>query len=113
MIPKPVNKLATTIFALRDALKEAQVLNYDEEPVINLPLEAGRRFEMWLAFAVDQQFLSHLHPQTLERDDGYYRTVRFMGVIFKWPLHIQMRPDGKIVPQPWPKNRLHLVSNDK
>jgi len=72
MIPKPVNKLATTIFALRDALKEAQVLNYDEEPVINLPLEAGRRFEMWLAFAVDPQFLSHLHPQTLERDDGYY-----------------------------------------
>jgi hypothetical protein len=85
---RPIEKADLTWFrkalaALRTALRAPDILRSDEQIVVELPYDAGQRFELWIKLNAPPEAL---YSHDWFSDDGPLRTFTIEGVKVRWPL---------------------------
>lgn len=97
-----LSKLRDAFDAMRVALYVPGVLTSGDDFTIELPLDAGFRFEAWLIrnappLVYDAQFRA---PEVLGADGLPRRSVTFDGVKIQWPVRLEAFCDGTSGPRP-------------
>src|SRR5438067_961801 len=97
--------LLAALDAVLRALLEARVLDWREQVTLDLPMEAGHRFEVWLLRNLK---LEHLGPDWYRTVDGLdpKRVVTINNVRITWPLQRMALRGGGSMPDPMPLDAL-------
>lgn len=94
--------LRDALATLRAAFHRPGVLHHAEDLVLELPYDAGRRFESYVTR--NAPVLMHCSPDWLRTTDGPipHREVTIDGVKVTWPLKRVALPHGASIPEPLP-----------
>lgn len=100
------HQFRNALAGLRAALVAPDVLRYPDDIAVELPYEAGKRFELWLLVNTGPEFQRddiQRHCLLHTEDDGATakRWTTVDGVKISWPLKmVIVVEDGRMLPEP-------------
>lgn len=86
------------LHTLRAAFRRAEITGADDQITVELPLEAGRKFETWVVANATPANCAAL-LSTFRTDDHPthpYRHIDVGPVRVRWPLERRAEPDGSV-----------------